>query len=334
MSSVPGHEISADPRWLAQALMAQAGTIRMVAMDSDAYRAASFLDDRLLEQAHEVREVPEAEVAAAVAGARSDARWIFHIGHVGSTLLARLLGELEAVLAIREPQLLRDLLAIPPERRAAMVTTVRALFSRTFATDQVALVKATSFVSEIAGELIGPDGRALFLTASPRNYIASILAGENSSMELEALAPTRVALMARRAGPLPAPRHLADLAAVGWACGVTALEGVAAMRGDAQVHWCDFDRFLVDKPAHLAAIAEALALPAAPEAVAALADSPLLKRYSKAMEYHYSSALRAELIADATRQCGDEIDEALAMLGQVAAGSPLLARALQRHEEA
>ena len=36
---------------------------------------------------------------------RSDARWIFHIGHVGSTLVSRLLGELDEVLAIREPRL-------------------------------------------------------------------------------------------------------------------------------------------------------------------------------------------------------------------------------------
>ena len=38
-----------------------------------------------------------------------------------------------------------------------------------------------------------------------------------------------------------------------------------------------------------------------------LAVSPLLKRYSKAMEYDYSSALRAELIADATRHFGGEL---------------------------
>ncbi|MEL7190174.1 MAG: hypothetical protein AAGK17_11525, partial [Pseudomonadota bacterium] len=40
--------------------------------------------------------------------ARDDARFIFHIGHVGSTLLARLLGEAPDTLALREPQLLRQ----------------------------------------------------------------------------------------------------------------------------------------------------------------------------------------------------------------------------------
>lgn len=338
MSSVPAlpsaSDIAADARWLAQALEANAGTMRMVAMTAEEYRAASFLDDRLFEAERTLVELPEAAVREAIAGGREDVRWIFHIGHVGSTLIARLLGELPEVLAVREPRLLRDMLAIPPERRAAMAPTVRALYARGFTSGQVGLVKATSFVSEIATELMQPGAPALFLTASPRHYIASILAGENSSMELEALAPTRVALMAGRAGQPPAPRHLADLAAVGWACGVTALEGVARSRPDARIHWCDFDRFLADKPAHLAAIVAALALPAAADEIAALAASPLLKRYSKATEYHYSSALRAELIADATRHLGDEIEAAVAMLGEIARGSPLLARALERHEEA
>ncbi|MEO6434076.1 MAG: hypothetical protein ABIO29_08915 [Sphingomicrobium sp.] len=337
MSSAPPPSASAivgNARWLAQALDANAGTMRLVDMNTDDYRAASFLDDRMFDSDRSSVDVPEGEVARAVAGGREDVRWIFHIGHVGSTLIARLLGELPKVLSVREPRLLRDLLSISPERRAALAATVRTLYSRTFADDQVALVKATSFVSEIAAELLQPAGCALLLTATPRNYIASILAGENSSMELEALAPTRIALMARRAGHLPAPRHLADLAAIGWACGATALEGLTETRTDATLHWCDFDRLLADKGPQLTAIADALAIPADPVAVAALATSPLLKRYSKAVEYHYSSALRAELIADATRQLGGEIEAAVAMLGEVATGSPLLARALERHEEA
>ena len=45
----------------------------------------------------------------------SDARWIFHIGHVGSTLISRLLGELEGVLSVREPRSLRDLTFFPAD---------------------------------------------------------------------------------------------------------------------------------------------------------------------------------------------------------------------------
>src|SRR5207248_621900 len=84
----------------------------------------------------------------AVAGdLRQDARWIFHIGHVGSTLLSRLLGELDRVLAIREPRLLRDLALSPPEVRERYVQPMPKLMSRTFAADEIACVKATSFAA-------------------------------------------------------------------------------------------------------------------------------------------------------------------------------------------
>ena len=51
MSSVPGPaEIARDARWLAQAMDPSTGQVRLVEMDRDAYRAASFLDDRMLQQ--------------------------------------------------------------------------------------------------------------------------------------------------------------------------------------------------------------------------------------------------------------------------------------------
>src|SRR5947208_11493398 len=85
MSSAPSpQEIARDARWLAQALDPAAGMVRLVAMDPEAYRAASFLDDRLLQQPVDAQIVPWSLVEEAMAGAlRRDACWIFHIGHVG-----------------------------------------------------------------------------------------------------------------------------------------------------------------------------------------------------------------------------------------------------------
>ena len=111
MSSAPtAEEIARDARWLAQALDPNEGMVRLVAMDRDSYRAASFLDDRLMQQPVDAQIIAWPDVESAVAGEiRTDARWIFHIGHVGSTLVSRLLGEIAGVLAVREPRLLRDL---------------------------------------------------------------------------------------------------------------------------------------------------------------------------------------------------------------------------------
>ena len=192
MSSAPGpEEIARDACWLAQALDPSAGVVRLVAMDRQAYRMASFLDDRMMQQVVDAQLVPWPDVEAAMgADLRCDARWIFHIGHVGSTLVSRLLGELQGVLAVREPRLLRDLALSPEDVRAGYVLPVPKLMSRTFAADEYACVKATSFVSEIAPELVPAGERALFMYTTPANYIGSILAGENSVKELT-LFPTR-----------------------------------------------------------------------------------------------------------------------------------------------
>ncbi|MBA3668832.1 MAG: hypothetical protein H0W71_02010 [Sphingomonas sp.] len=332
MSSAPTPaEIAHDARWLTQALDPATGIVRLVAMTADEYRAAAFLDDRLLQQTADARAVPWSQIFAAAALVRGDdARWIFHIGHVGSTLVARLLGELPTVLAVREPRLLRDLCSVDGPSRADYFPATRALFSRSFGAGQAAVVKATSFVSEIAPDLVGPAGRAAFLAAAPRNYIATILAGENNIRELHALAPVRAQRMAERVRGLGSPTNAAELAAAAWACEMTALEAAAEALPDANIVWVDFDRLLDDVGGHLRQISEGLTLDAADQDLAALAQSPLLKQYSKAPEYEYSTRLRRDLIAEAAAHFANDIDGALAMLDRASEKSPLLARALRR----
>jgi hypothetical protein len=334
MSSAPTlEEMAQDAKWLAQALDPAAGMVRLVAMDREAYRAASFLDDRILQTPVDAQIVPWPQVEEAVAGElRHDARWIFHIGHVGSTLLSRLLGELDGVLAVREPRLLRDIALSPPEVRQRYIVPVAKLMSRTFAETEIACVKATSFASEIAPELVPPGERTLFMYATPVNYIASILAGENSLQELRMLAGPR----AQRANALdvyvPAQND-ADHAAAAWATEMTALETAAEAMTDRQVAWADFDAMLRGMENELTRLVAFFGFAADADRVHAVATGPLLSRYSKALEYEYSAGLRQELIAESSEQFAREIDGALAMLRAAAEKSPLLGRALDRAGE-
>ena len=334
MSSAPtAEEIARDATWLAQALDPAAGMVRLIAMDRSAYRAASFLDDRMLQQPVDAQIVPWPGVESAMGGEqRSDARWIFHIGHVGSTLVSRLLGELDGVLAIREPRLLRDLALSPPEVREGYLAPVTKLMSRTFADDEYACIKATSFVSEIAPELVPPGERALFMFATPRNYIASILAGENSLVELRQLAPSRAQRLSRRVSAIWAAHNDAELAAIAWACEMTALEAAADAMPGRHIDWADFDRMLEDMAGELGRVAKFFGFDADEVRLEAIASGPLMNRYSKGLEYDYSAALRRELIAEATAANTSAIDDALAMLGAAAEKSPMLARALRRSE--
>ena len=335
-SPLAAEEIARDARWLAQALDPSAGMARLIAMDRDSYRAASFLDDRMLQNPVDAQLIPWPAIEEAVSGdLRTDARWIFHIGHVGSTLLSRLLGEIESVLAIREPRLLRDLALSPETVRHQYIAPTTKLMSRTFSESEFACVKATSFVSEIAPQIVPPGERALFMYATPRNYISGILAGENSVKELEVLAPSRAQRIAGRVPSMGRPRSQADLAAIGWACEMTSLEASAQAMADRQVHWLDFDQMLDAVEPELSRAAAFFGFDASAERLAEIARGPLMTRYSKALEYDYTPALRRDLIADADGRYRAEIEAALAMVKQAAQESPLLARALQRaHPEA
>jgi hypothetical protein len=335
MSSAPSpEEIARDATWLAQALDPTAGVVRLIAMDENAYKVASFLDDRLFQQAPvDAQLVPWPDVEAAVDGdLRTDARWIFHIGHVGSTLVSRLLGEIDHVLAIREPRLLRDVAVTPPEVRPRYIAAIPKLMSRTFAPDEVACVKATSFASEVAAELVPAGERALIMYAKPRNYVASILAGENSVKELHALSQYRDERLAARGIGVPPPRNDAELAAIAWACEMITLEAAASAMTDRAIAWGDFDVVLADLVAQLGRIASFFGFAADADALSVIARSPLMKRYSKDLSYEYSPNLREELIVQEMRLQGADIDGALAMLRTAAEKSDLLARALVRAE--
>ena len=334
MSSAPSPaEIAADATWLAQAMDPAGGTVRVVRMTAEDYRSESFLDDRLFQSPRTFHAVPWEAAVAGLGTARAEARWIFHIGHVGSTLLSRLLGELPGVLSVREPRILRDLAGAGPTAEPYF-PVVRQLLSRTFTPGEVALVKATSFASEIAANLIGPDNRALFVYTRPRPFLGTCLAGENTMKEVVALAPSRLQRMAGRVTLGEIPDRPAHLVAAAWACEMTALEAAADELGAEAVQWLDFDRLLSAVPETLASAAAFLGFEAPASRIQAIADGPLMGRYSKAIEYDYSPALRAELIASASAAHETDIPGALAMLNKAAQDSTLLARALERaHSE-
>lgn len=316
--------------WLVQAIDPRARLARLVRMDKMKVRDASFLDDRLLSGSLESRLCSLDElVAQSEAVNDPPADWIFHIGHVGSTLISRLLGELDA-LALREPRSLRDLSVARDEERAQLGHALSRLMARRGDCGSV-IVKATSFVSEFAPLLVERGAAALFLYASPDHYVAGILAGENSVKELNALHDTRIGRLKARGIELNGfDATLAHRAALAWACEMTSLEAAADLMTDRRIMWTDFDRALDDMAGWLARCAQHFGLSASEERFAELASGPLMRRYSKAMEYDYSPSLRAELLAEAAADHRADIEAALAALRGAAKSAPLLDRALLR----
>lgn len=299
-------------------------------MDAAAYRKASFLDDRLLAQKPESRLCSlEALVASSQEVRDPPADWIFHIGHVGSTLVSRLLGELGA-LSLREPRSLRDLAVASDAERPQLAHAVSRMMARRGPHQRV-IVKATSSVSEFAPLLVEPRAAALFLYASPGNYVAGILAGENSVKEVAALHDVRVGRLRSRGIELGGfERSNAHRATLAWACEMTSLEAAADAMTDRQILWADFDRMLHDMTGWLGRVAAHFGLTATASQIEEQASGPLMHRYSKALEYDYSPSLRAELQGEATSQNKAEIDAAVAALREAAQSAPILDRALRR----
>jgi hypothetical protein len=330
--AVSTEDLERSPAWLP--LDVQAGSVRLACLDERAYAAASFLDQRLLAMGLPAGTCAPPLLAAAARRLAPRAHFIFHTGHVGSTLISRLLGAYAGFFALREPALLRVLVA--PASGAVdlpSLETALALFSRTWRPGERAVIKVTSFVSEMAPAILAADGeaRALLLFTRPLIYLRTILGGPNSRLENQQLARARLARLVRR---VPAgtwhenPASEGEWIASSWLCEMSAL--TQAGRGSVRVLWQDFDAFLADPRAALARILRGLgANPAAAE-VEALVSGPLMRQYSKAPEHPYDTALRRSVLSAADAEHAAEIRRGMQWLERVTARHAPFAEVLQR----
>jgi hypothetical protein len=296
-----------------------AGFIRLTERD---YRQASFLDGRLLTAQTISRAVPWPQVEQAVAetGLPEACDFIFHIGHVGSTLLSRLLGAHPRIFSLREPAILRSLAQArgswTPDNFEARMSAFLKLWSRTFSADQHALVKATSFVSELAAELMARAyaPKAIFITASPQTYLATILGGPNSRQESKILTESRLARLQRRLGGSISPAlSEGEAIAMSWACEMSALNA-AMTNARGRILLMDFDKFLAEPQPALQAAFHHLGIAATEDEIAAILSGPDMTRYAKAPEYAYDAKLRNEVLNQARKEYGGEIKRGLAWL--------------------
>ena len=319
----------ATPAFYPLELSPEGSRVRCVRLAEADYRSASFLDQRLL-RAH-ASEWTDGELFRSPA-LPTRAHFIFHLGHVGSTLLSRLLGEHPALFSVREPALLRELAAGRwPERTDALL----ALFARVWRPGQTALIKATSFVSEIGPELAArtDPGRILLLGAAPVAYLRTILAGPASRQEAEALAGARQARLERRLRAEVEVRTPGERILMGWLAEVLSLAALAELYPE-RCLWLDFDRLLATPAAVLERNFLHLGVDPAGLDVAGLVEGPIMRRYSKAPEHAYDAALRRQLLEEAGRDEALEVKRAMAWLQRMADTHPSIRPALQRVADA
>ena len=303
--------IAASPSLFPLAWDERVQSVQMVRLTEADYAAASFLDARLLNSDMRVAWVPWRELEPAAAGLPMRCDFIFHVSHCGSTLLSRLLGTHPAVFSLREPQILRQPVI-------EHLDTFLGLWSRTFHPGQRALIKATSFVSERAEDLLArvPDSRALLMFISVRTFLAALLDGAMS--DIESQTASRWERLQRRLNhaALP-PASPGEVVAMSWLCEMLALSA-AAERFHDRTHWIDFDSFLATPAAGLIRGVEHLRNAAPPSLVEEVLAGPLMQRYAKKLEAGYDAALRRKLLQQAEAKHGSEIQQGLLWLSRLA----------------
>ncbi len=332
-----GSELRASPDLYPLAYDPGQDQVGFIQLSQARYEAASFLDQRVVQAGDDGGWAPFAPVREAAAPLAGESDFIFHIGHVGSTLLARLLGLSPRIFSLREPGALRTFAQLDFDRPAAFdaqLAVFLKLWGRTYAAGQRTLVKATSFVGEMASRLltVTPSARAILLTVAPEVYLATILGGPNSRVELRAQAPSRLERLRRRNGdPLWRLDAMSEgeLCAMSWAAEVAGLVQAAEAFPN-RILWLDFERFLAAPEEGLAAALTRLHGAAAASDVETMLASPLFGRYSKGLEHAYDAALRKAVLDQARRESRAEIRKGLAWLDRAAAEAPAVARSLAR----
>lgn len=336
------NDIQESARWHVHQVQID-GQAEIVPMTLESYRESSFLDHRIKRpeplQAYTADFVELGKRLGDVAG--YDTRYIFHISHVGSTLLSRVAGTLPGVLALREPLLLRWLADIrrdlrQPESRFTQagyevrLRTALGLLARPIEGADKVVVKATSYASSLATDImtLQPKARATAIYCRFESFAATVLRGKGGWIDMLSQAPSRMHRLHERLGRQPwqlAYMSPGEIVALNWLTEMLALTDAAARFPDRFV-WGDFDTFIADPLAEAGGFVRGLGLDWSEHDVAALRESGVLSRYSKHPDRAYDAREREKEKAEALARQAGEIRKGRAWLDRALSDNPQFAR--------
>ncbi len=327
-------QLIADPSLYPQKLDPVSQRVLLLRLSPGDYAQASFLDDRILAPTNQVIWVGLEDLSKALLGV-APARplhFIFHAGHVGSTLLSRLLDGADGVLGLREPLPLRtiaealDVLNSPeslfsPKQFEALLRDFCLLWARGFPDTSTSIVKATSATARLGPELLRacPTARAVHLHLSIEPYLATLLAGENSPLDLRGHASERMRRLIRFGVKPPTPVHamsIGELAAMSWAV-ERLTERALADAGGERLLSIDFEQLLAAPEPTLRRVCAHLRLNAPEHFFTDTMSNPVWRRYAKAPEHAYSPHDRAQILAQARVEMREEIRRGLAWVDEI-----------------
>jgi hypothetical protein len=342
----PAQELARTPAVYPQKLDLLQDRVLLISMAEGDYRAASFLDDRILSPSTRGswQTLADFTLAARQIDNVRPLHFIFHSGHVGSTLISRLLDEAGHILPLREPLPLRTLAELNDALRSPESLLGPGQFDETFQAflrcwgrgfddTQAVVLKCTSATARLASELLLalPPARAIYLNLQVEPYLATLLAGANAMGDLRGHAQERL----RRLHGFLAQDVLTlhklsagELAAMSWLAERITQRQVETRYSD-RVLSIDFDAFLANMESLMSRIVDHFALDTPAEYVKGIAQSPVLSRYSKAPEqFAYSPQHRREILERARREHALEIQRAISLLDGLGKQFPAVADVL------
>jgi hypothetical protein len=259
--------------------------------------------------------------------------------------VSRLLDDTGAVLPLREPAALRQLAethdalgrvdSLLSERGfAILLGGFLRLWGRGDAATKAVVLKATSSTGRMAPALLAAQtsARAIYLNLRAEPYIVTLLSGANAMLDLRGLGPERFRrLAAYGAADLPAlhQHSRGELAAASWLAETWSQQKALDAAGSRMIA-VDFDMLLGDIGGEIGRIVRHLGLPHTGTYLSNIGQSPALLRYAKAPEHAYSPALRAQVLAEARTQQGEEIRKGLAWLDRMKASNAPIAAVCAR----
>jgi hypothetical protein len=198
-------------------------------------------------------------------------------------------------------------------RYAERIDTFLGLWSRTFRPEQRVVIKATSYVSEIAIKLMesSPHSRAVLMYVPLATFLPALLDGAMS--DITSHAELRLKRIQQHGWLVDVPLvslSPGESVAMSWLSEMLSL-ATAKLRFPDRTLWVDFDNFLATREDTLRSIFKLLGVNAQVEPIL---TSSIMHRYAKKTEVAYDTAFRAKLLKQGNDRFADEIARGLAWL--------------------
>jgi hypothetical protein len=305
----------------------KADGVQFVQLSRADYDAIGFHDRRMLTPQTKTAWAKYGQLEEAARGLPVKCHFIFHISHVGSTLLSRLVGSHPEAFGLREPGVLRAIAEVQQmlgkpgcpwtaEELNRRLWLFLGVWSRTFSPRETAVIKCTSYVSEMAEMLMErvAGSKAILMYVKPSVFLPQLLGG--AMVDIEGKAASRLERLHARLGV--AAWSLAELSpgervSMSWLCEMLAMDG-AARRFESRCQWLDFDGFLEDSQTRLVACLEHLKLGEAEANASRILAGPLMKQYSKATQFEFDAGHRERILQEAKAKHAAEIAKGLAWI--------------------